>query len=436
MSHYRWLLNQLTKWESEGLLTAEATARLRSHAEQQEREGGGGRGESRVAQVVMGALGALLVGAGVLALIAHNWDSIPRNARLGGSFVLLAAAQVLLAWVLRCGESAAQWKREAAGMFLVLAAGGCLALVAQIYNLGGDWPEFLFVWIWLAIPVLWATRAHSVAVFHLVCIAIWALDRIESTDPLKNPWLYPVLLAAAIPYWPGFQRPRPPLPGVVRWFAALSALVGFGSLANYQVEKWDGAQWLVILTFACVALLPLSRAGIDERTWRKPQVVLGALGLLVMALVMSGSWMSKTMRAAIHSAVELPWFWVLAAVFAIFAAMALLQKRWALAAISTLALTPLLTFLVTAERSGWFLSWFFTTHLFLIGLVMILAEFFGAKGAPRLGALLVATVIVARMGDSGLPLLTKAVVFIVVGLGFIVFNIAWSRWKTARRAAA
>lgn len=437
MSHYRWLLNQLTKWEAEGLLTAEAAARLRSHAEQQEREGGGGRGESRVAQVVMGALGALLVGAGVLALIAHNWDSIPRNARLGGSFVLLAAAQVLLAWVLRCGESAAQWKREAAGMFLVLAAGGCLALVSQIYNLGGDWPEFLFAWIVLAAPLLWAVRAHSVAVFHFVCIAIWTIDKVESSGLLLSPWLFPALLAAAIPYWPGFQKPRPALPGPVRWIAALCALAGFSAVAFHACrDARDGSAWLTMLSAACVAMLPLSREGVEERLSRKPQVLLGALYLFGQAFVLSHSWLSKMLGTHLHRAASLPWFWVLAFVFAVFFAVALVQKRWGLAAIATLALTPLLTFLFPQEKGGWFLSWFFTAHLFLIGLVMILAEFFGAKGAPRVGALLLAVLIVTRMADSELPLLTKAAVFIVVGVGFIAFNFAWPRLRAGRRAAA
>lgn len=436
-SHYRWLLEQLPKWEADGVLPAEAAARLTSFATQQEERGGEPGGESRVAQIVMGALGALLVGAGVLALIAHNWDSIPRAVRLGGSFVLLACAQGLLAWVLRRVDGAAQWTREAAGMFLVLAAGGCLALVCQIYNLGGDWPEFLFAWIALALPVLWAARAHSVAVFHLICIAIWTVDRVGAAESIQTPWLYPLLLAAMAPYWPGFKQARPPLPGLVRWAAASSALAGFACIAHHLAEtKLDGEQWLLILTCACVALVPLSREGIEERTWRKPQVVLGAWGLFFLAFLMSGSWMSKTTREALHSALALPWFWVLVGVLAVFVVIALLQKRWALVAISTLALTPLLSFLVAPERSGWFLSWSFTAHLFLIGLVMILAEFFGAKGAPRLGALLVAALIVVRMADSGLPLLTKAVVFIVVGLGFIAFNLAWSRWRSQRRAVA
>lgn len=436
-AHYRWLLEQLPKWEADGVLPAEAAARLTSYATQQERQGAELRGESRVAQIVMGALGALLVGTGVLALIAHNWDSIPREVRLGGSFGMLALAQGLLAWVLRRGDGAAQWMREAVGMFLVLAAGGCLALVCQIYNLGGDWPEFLFAWIALALPVLWAARAHSVAVFHLTCIAVWTVDRVGNAGSIQTPWLYPLLLVAMAPYWPGFRKTRPPLPGPVRWVAAASAFTGFASIAHHLAEtRLDGEQWLLILTCACMALLPLSRDGIEEHTWRKPQVVLGALGLFFLAFLMSGSWMSKTTREALHSALTLPWFWVLAAVFGVFAVIALLQKRWALVAISTLALTPLLTFLVAPERSGWFLSWSFTAHLFLIGLVMVLAEFFGAKGAPRLGALLVAMLIVVRMADSGLPLLTKAVVFIVVGLGFIAFNLAWSRWRSQRRVAA
>ena len=44
--------------------------------------------------------------------------------------------------------------------------------------------------------------------------------------------------------------------------------------------------------------------------------------------------------------------------------------------------------------------------------------------------------IIVRMSDSELSLITKSVVFIVTGLAFIGFNIVWSRWKKAKGVAA
>ena len=71
MSHYRWLIEQIPEWEKSGLLPSEVAGRLRAFAGEREKTETDGKGESKVAQIAMGVLGALLVGAGLLALIAH-----------------------------------------------------------------------------------------------------------------------------------------------------------------------------------------------------------------------------------------------------------------------------------------------------------------------------------------------------------------------------
>ncbi|MBX7210035.1 MAG: DUF2157 domain-containing protein [Verrucomicrobiaceae bacterium] len=441
-SHHRWLIDRLPEWEKCGIVPADVAERLRTLAEEGERAEASGRGESRVAQIVLGGLGALLVGAGVLALIAHNWDQVPRSLRIAGSFVLMASAQGLVAWILRRGDAVQRWVREAGALFLVLAAGGCLALVAQIYNLGGDWPDFLFAWTLLVVPVMWATRAHACALFHLVCITIWSLSHID-TWRHHHPWqespcLYPLLLAAALVYWPGIGKPRPALPNAVRWTAAASAMIGFDSLATWIVERTGGGEagWLWMLTAAVIAMVPLCKIGIDERLSRKPQVVLGALVLFFAAFFCSTAWGARELVSSLETSVYLPWCWVLMGLFVVFAVSALIQRRWAVAAVGSLALTPLLSLASMHLHARPDLAWAFTIQLFAIGLVMILAEFFGAKGSPRFGALLIAVLIVVRMGDSELSFITKSVVFIVTGLAFIGFNLVWSRKIGAKRKEA
>ena len=430
MSHYRWLIDQIPEWEKSGLLPSEVAGRMRAFAEEKERAQAEGRGESKVAQMVMGALGALLVGAGVLALIAYNWDSVPRGVRITGSFALMAAAQALVAWILHRGDAMPRWIREAGASLIIFAAGGCLALVSQIYNMGGDWEDFLLVWLLLVVPVMWTLRAHTCALFHLVCITIWTASRMHGWSQREwhdSAWLFPILFSTALMYWPGFARPRPALPNAVRWVAAVSALVGFCAVTSHsqRLGHVSAGLWLFMLTFANVAMLPLSKAGIDERLARKPQVVLGAGALIGMGFLFSTQWGSREISGAFRETSHTPWCWLLVAVFVGFAIFALLQRRWAVVAVGLLALVPLLALFHFSAKPD--LSWAFTLHLFAIGLVMIIAEFFGAKGSPRFGALLVTLLILTRMSDSGLSLLTKSIVFIVTGLAFISFNIIWSR---------
>ena len=117
MSHYRWLIDQIPEWEKSGLLPPDVAAQMRAYAEGKSQTYG--KGDSKVAQIVMGSLGALLVGAGLLALIAHNWDRVPRGMRITGSFAIMALAQGFVAWVIHKGTAAPRWMREAGGLFLV-----------------------------------------------------------------------------------------------------------------------------------------------------------------------------------------------------------------------------------------------------------------------------------------------------------------------------
>src|SRR5215468_1659385 len=92
----QWLLRELPGLVAGGVLDQAAADRLRQHLEA---EAGADAGR-RVAVVVFGALGALLIGGGLLLLLAHNWDDLTRSMRASLTLGLLIAAQGLAGWVL------------------------------------------------------------------------------------------------------------------------------------------------------------------------------------------------------------------------------------------------------------------------------------------------------------------------------------------------
>jgi hypothetical protein len=129
-------------------------------------------------------------------------------------------------------------------------------------------------------------------------------------------------------------------------------------------------------------------------------------------------------------ALELPWCWGLLAVLAGFALHAGARRRWAVLAIASVALLPLISlpFIQGQGESGSsLLSWLATLHLSFIGITLIVLDFIGKRGASRLGALLLCVLIIARMADSHFSLLAKGVAFIAVGVAFLAFNFFMSR---------
>ena len=82
--------------------------------------------------------------AGVLLLLAHNWEHLGRPARTVIAILPLVVSQAIAGWVLvRRGESTA-W-REGSAAFLALTVGATIGLISQTYQIPGDLEVFLLL---------------------------------------------------------------------------------------------------------------------------------------------------------------------------------------------------------------------------------------------------------------------------------------------------
>ena len=97
------------------------------------------------------ALGALLVGLGIILLIAHNWGEIPRQGRAALSIAPVILALLAAFMVLKKKDSAL-FAREGAAAFWFLSIGASISLVSQTYGLYGELHSLLFIWLILGIP--------------------------------------------------------------------------------------------------------------------------------------------------------------------------------------------------------------------------------------------------------------------------------------------
>jgi hypothetical protein len=426
-SHHEWLLSQLPEWEREGLLTAESAAVLRQRAQAAVARGG------QLGLVIFGGLGAVLVAGGVIALLAHNWDALPRWVRLILAFAPMLAGQALAAWVVRGGAAIAAWIREAVAVFLALSAGTCLAIVAQIYSMGGEWETLLLAWCLLAVPVLWLLRSDLLATLYVIGISVWVQASSEwwGGHLQSERWFwYPLLLVPLLGWWPGTKWrdiQAPPLG--FRWVAALCFMMDTAARSHFP-------EMPSLLSLSAVyVLLPEPEGSL----WRRPFAVTGSLVLASWGLALCDrSWY-------IEGAGELfmiQHLWILAVFIIALAVPAVRRRRWASLALASVVLLPLPPYML---HPGWhqrvssgpplpfhaFLGanlWIIAgLQLVLTGVLMVLPAFKGREGSPRLGALLISAVVLSQFTNSELPLTGKGLGFIVVGTGFIVFNILLAR---------
>jgi len=431
--HHRWLAEQLPAWEQEGIVTGEGAKRLR---ERYAAEPQGG-----LAQMVVGAVGALLIGSGLIAVLAYNWDDFPRWVRIGLALGPLAVTQAVSWWVLGRGEAAKPWQREAAAVVQTLAVGAAMALVSQIYNLPGKWTDLVFWWCVVSVPLAWVLRSEAVAIAYLIGIAVWTIaqasERTSYSDAIASGAIgiadvrlwFPLLLAGVLPLWPGLDLRERPAPGS-RLVLAASALLGLLAVAAYATVRpahmfpsFTGFPWLAMLSATALLLFPLDRGGIAEPLARKPQVLLGGGALVVMALIGTFEGPARDFVMGVGVTASLGWCWLLLAVVVAFAILAFRQGRFAVLAVAGLALVPLLAAPLSADdASGWPVAITYSLVLLATAIALIALEFLGRQGAARIGAALIALLVILRMADADVSLLVKGLAFIVIGSGFLAFN--------------
>jgi uncharacterized membrane protein len=267
-----WLKGELPALLGAGVIDDSAAERLSAHYGLDELSPGVSR-----TLIAFAVMGGGLIGAGVILLLAHNWEEMSRPLRAGVCVTLLLVAQALAALPLLWPKARTEAFREGSALFLTASLGAALALVGQTYHAGGELGDLLFAWVALMIPLVYLLGARVTAGLLLLLALGLPLGRDHTID---EGYVFFGVLAALAPFaWracashPGERR--------TSWLAlayALSAAVG---LALLVMRDSASALALALLVLAVVLRLAAQRLG---------QGVVGslaALGLGVTSLVLT-----------------------------------------------------------------------------------------------------------------------------------------------------
>ena len=115
---------------------------------------------------VLGILGSLLVGSGIVLLIAHNWADIGKPLQTILAFLPLAIGQAICLFTLLKRKGNRVWQ-ESSAAFLFFAVGAAVALISQIYHIGGSLSNFLFTWLVLTIALVYIMPSTLVALLFI-----------------------------------------------------------------------------------------------------------------------------------------------------------------------------------------------------------------------------------------------------------------------------
>lgn len=240
--------------------------------------------------VAFGILGSILVGLGIILIIAHNWDELSRFNKTFFAFLPLVLAQVICGFVLLKKPNNTTW-RESSSVFLFFAMGACITLVSQIYHIPGNLSSFLLTWMLLCLPLIYILKSSTAALLYLIGITYYAIESSYFSYPVSQSQIYWALLIAALPHYYFLFRnhPKSNFLSVENWLIPLSITIVLGSLAEGAGEFMYVAYFSLFGLFYIIGNNSFFK---DQNLRNNSYKVIGTLGTLILLFIVSfdGFW--------------------------------------------------------------------------------------------------------------------------------------------------
>jgi len=195
---YKRLLIEIDEWKKEKLIDDDQYDTLSKRYSSKIKSGPG-------ILSVLAILGAILIGAGFLILIAANWDMIPKMVRFVGVIIFLSSFYL-------SGYYLAYHKKTKVniGNALIIIGsilfGGGIFLTAQIFHIQSRYFTGLLVWALGIIPIAYVIKSRVVMTFSIFLLNIWSLMKLNDFNTLN--WQLPVVLILAYFPFAYYKRSR------------------------------------------------------------------------------------------------------------------------------------------------------------------------------------------------------------------------------------
>lgn len=174
----------IARWQQAGLID-EVTADLLRKDVEKTRSGFGLGG-------ILAVLGAVLLGAAIISLVAANWEAMPRLVRVVMIILVLWIGYVGGAWRASLGDD-----RFSQALYLIAAItfGAGIALIGQMYHLSGEATEAVLLWTAGTMVAAFCLRSSVLVVAGIATTALYMLVIMDGDMKSQTYlWLVPLLL--------------------------------------------------------------------------------------------------------------------------------------------------------------------------------------------------------------------------------------------------
>lgn len=418
----KWLYEQLPDLVERGVISSDAADRIRDYY------GPAAQEEQKSYMTIFGIVGIILVGLGIILIVAHNWEQLNRFSRMVIAVAMLLAAQICAAAVWYFKRDQRSWK-EGAAVFWMLMMGASMALVSQTYHLSDDTGAFLLTWMLLSLPILYLLQSTLVAAIYLIGIGGWVAN---GSVPIIGKHLIWLLFCAIIPYCRQLLQAEQNVNAatIVTWIFTLSFYFSFADAFNHQIGH------LGLLLYAALFSITylLGALALEKRAlgWYKALLTMGAVGTVGISFILTFKdvWSGFGSGGLRTGESWLAIILLLAAAYLGY--MVLLRKLGGSIAYIAAPFVAGAGYLLQAYDTGGLIA-AVLMNLFLLSFSLYMIRKGVRKGeisTMNLGMVLLGALIIARFLDINFSFVIRGIVFLALGICFLAVN-----WMAARRKA-
>ncbi len=359
-------------------------------------------------------IGIILVGAGILLILAHNWDRMPVWIKNSIAVLPLLGAQILGFFTLQKKQENSKWN-ESAALSIFFGLGIALSLITQNYHVEPDLTGFLFIWILLSIPLVYIFRSKVLGLLLLILTSIYGLQGKNQSE-----YYYWLFLFSLLPFYIQLIRQKSTQTVYFyHWAISFSILIIIVRFFEHKI----GVLILMILA-SLYYLIGESKWIKNKNLFKNPYQFLGVLGTLVI-LIFTGFrffWEQSNSHESLlnYSLEELFWLIFL---FILNVSAALLTRKQK-KGMPCLAWGFLIFGLI-------YLVGIYTPYAYILIniLLLVISIRLIIKGEKEkrldilnIGLIGIMAVIVSRFFDWELSFALRGILFVLVGIGFFAAN--------------
>ena len=429
----QYLLDFTGKIESKGFVSAESAAKIRKYIRSEESPV-----RWELFLILGGLLGAISISAGVFAIISHNWYDYPKH--LKGVFSIVPALVGIFFYyrMLFFHKDSKVWV-EASSLFLMLMIGASISLVAQTYQMDGDFYKFIKVWLFLTIPLFYLARASGIAFFYLLFALLLFSDfsrvvigyrAVEAADEV-NYWFWFFFIAFLPHLYLSFNT-KSKIQGVRATYLVLLTYFVLGLALVFSVDS-NYILWALVYQ---VGVYLLSKRYMSGSFWffHRPLEWLTAIGVCITLLGLSNETVfsfafafDSFFNAEYWEAGEWYYFILLLVVGAgVYFNYFKFKEKFGEVNLLIVFAPLFIIFMIVIDEyttSWWWITLPMNLYILFIGIVTMVNGSEEGKFLKMLGGLLlIAILIYIRYFDNDLSFISKGLLFIIFGGMFFLIN--------------